>query len=170
MPSIAGQDVADRLAPAGQERAGALRGEERAHDADAEDDESEQHQHLGHFIDEELDGRSPAASPQVQHVVGEPDGEGQPASARRHPRGRRRARGAPSLPKSKTLFLLRKYHIDSCLMPADSALVTMLTALPAWKVAYRGRASVLLVHAANPESGMTTVDIRKENPKQGGVH
>ena len=73
-----------------------------------------------------------------------------------------------SYPQSKTLFLLRKYHIDSCLMPADSALVTMLTALPDWKAAYRGRTSVLLVHVTNPNAGIATVDIRKEKPEQDG--
>lgn len=71
-------------------------------------------------------------------------------------------------PQSKTLFLLRKYRIDSCLMPADSALVTMLSALPDWKVAYRDTRSVLLTRVANPEAGITTVDIRKEKPERGG--
>lgn len=70
-------------------------------------------------------------------------------------------------PQPKTLVLLRKYRIDSCLMPADSALATMLGTLPDWKVAYRGSGSVLLVRAANPGAGISTADIRTAKPNQG---
>jgi hypothetical protein len=65
-------------------------------------------------------------------------------------------------PQRQTMFLLRKYHIDSCLMPPDSELVTVLTALPGWKVAYRDPTSVLFIHVINPEAGISTEDIRKQ--------
>jgi hypothetical protein len=68
-------------------------------------------------------------------------------------------------PQPRTMLLLRKYHIDSCLMPSDSALATMLGALPNWKVAYRDGMSVLLVHEINPDTGISTEDIRKQVPK-----
>jgi hypothetical protein len=71
-------------------------------------------------------------------------------------------------PQPRTMFLLRKYHIDSCLMPCDSALATMLAALPDWKVAYRDRMSVLFIHVVNADAGITTEDIRKQVPKPGG--
>jgi hypothetical protein len=71
-------------------------------------------------------------------------------------------------PQPKTLSLLRKYRIDSCLMPPDSALVTMLRALPDWKTAYHDGQSVLLVRVANPNAGITKVDIRQPKPEQDG--
>ena len=78
MPRLGGHHVAGRLAPAAQQSARALRAEERAHDADAEDDEGEQQQHLDAVVDEELERRGPAAVGQMQHVVEQPDDEGQP--------------------------------------------------------------------------------------------
>ena len=50
-----GHHVAGRLAPAVQQGPRALRAEERAHDADAEDDDGEQQQHLDGVVDEELE-------------------------------------------------------------------------------------------------------------------
>jgi hypothetical protein len=67
-------------------------------------------------------------------------------------------------PQAKTMFLLRKYHIESCLMPTDSALATLLTTLPDWKVAYRDKMSFLIVRVTNPSAGITTEDIRKQTP------
>ena len=58
--------------------AGALRAEERAHHADAEDDQREQQQHLDAVVDEELESRGPAARPEVQDVMEQPDAERQP--------------------------------------------------------------------------------------------
>jgi hypothetical protein len=71
-------------------------------------------------------------------------------------------------PQRETLFLLRKYHIDSCLMPPDSPLATLLAVVPGWKVAYRDPTSVLYIHAINPEAGISTEDIRKKVPQPQG--
>ena len=68
-------------------------------------------------------------------------------------------------PQSETEFLLRKYHIDSCLMPSDAPLATMFAVVRDWKVAYRDQVSVLFVHATNPNAGIPTEDIRKPVPK-----
>ncbi len=50
------EDVAGRLTPAGQHAPGALGREERADDADAENDDGEQEQDLGGLENEELHG------------------------------------------------------------------------------------------------------------------
>ena len=71
-------------------------------------------------------------------------------------------------PQSRTMFLLRKYHIESCLMPADSALATLLTTLPDWKITYRDKVSVILVRVINSSAGITVQDIRKQKPKSDG--
>lgn len=71
-------------------------------------------------------------------------------------------------PQSETMFLLRKYHIDSCLMPSNAPLVTMLAAMPGWKVAYRDQISVLIGRVTNPNAGISTEDIRTPAPKKDG--
>jgi len=49
-------------------------------------------------------------------------------------------------PQHRTLFLLRKYHIRSCLIPPDTPLALLLANLPNWKVLYRANTSVLFLH------------------------
>jgi hypothetical protein len=71
-------------------------------------------------------------------------------------------------PQTKTLFLLRKYHIDSCLLPPHSPLASLLGALPDWKVEYRDKTSVLLIKVENPSAGISVEDIRKQQPKHPG--
>ena len=72
-------------------------------------------------------------------------------------------------PQPKTLFLLRKYHINSCLIPPDTALASLLTALPDWKVVYRDKVSALFVEKKNPSAGISTEDIRKKKLKSNDV-
>lgn len=71
-------------------------------------------------------------------------------------------------PQKTTLLLLRKYQIDSFLMPPDAPLATMFATMADWKVAYRDRVSVLYIHAANPNAGIPTEDIRKQVPNNHG--
>lgn len=56
--------------------------------------------------------------------------------------------------RPRTLFLLRKYDIDSCLIPPDVPLATLLAALPNWKLVYRDNTSDLFTKTKNiPGSG-----------------
>jgi len=47
--------------------------------------------------------------------------------------------------KPDTLFLLRKYNIQSCLIPQDAPLGTMLAALPGWKEVYKDKLAAIYV-------------------------
>ena len=65
-PSAGGGDVADPLAPAAEQGAGALDREEAAQDADDEDDPDEQQQDLRRVVAEEVDAsaqRGPRGKP-----------------------------------------------------------------------------------------------------------
>jgi len=44
-----------------------------------------------------------------------------------------------------TEFLLRKYHVRSCLIPPDSSLATLLRASPGWEKVFRDRLSEIFV-------------------------
>ncbi len=81
-----GHHVACRLAPAVQQGARPLRAEERAHEADAEDDDREQHEHLHGVVDEELERGREAARAQVEHVVEQPRRDRQPEVVDERPR------------------------------------------------------------------------------------
>jgi hypothetical protein len=50
-----------------------------------------------------------------------------------------------------TLPLLRKYKVESCLVPADSAIVTFLATLPDWQRVYSDDLSAILVRRKAPE-------------------
>jgi len=52
-----------------------------------------------------------------------------------------------------TLFLLRKYHVEACLLQRDSPLGTFFKALPDWKEVYADGLSSLLVHSSTRRSG-----------------
>ncbi len=51
------------------------------------------------------------------------------------------ARMAPN-----TLFLLRKYDIEACLVEPNTPLSTLLRALPDWQITYEDKTSALFVH------------------------
>ena len=55
--------------------------------------------------------------------------------------------------KPDALFLLRKYHIQFCLIHQDSALATVLSALPDWKKVYQDKLSAIFVQQANQAPG-----------------
>ena len=76
-----------REATAVQQSARALWAEERAHHADAEDDDGEQEHHLDRVVDEELDGRGQAPDAEVQHVQREPRRHRQPEVVDQRPSG-----------------------------------------------------------------------------------
>lgn len=48
--------------------------------------------------------------------------------------------------KANTLFLLRKYNIQSCLIYQNAPLGTMLAALPDWKEVYKDKVAAVFVH------------------------
>ena len=84
-----GQDVADRFPAAREDPPGALGREERADDADAEDHQHEQHQHLGGFEDEELDRRGEVGpGSQADERVGHPSGDADQVEVQGKPGGR----------------------------------------------------------------------------------
>lgn len=51
-----------------------------------------------------------------------------------------------------TPFLLRKYHVRSCLIKTDSPLATLLTQLPGWKRVYSDSISVIFVRRTRTEA------------------
>lgn len=53
-----------------------------------------------------------------------------------------------------TPFLLRKYHVKSCLIRPDSPLATLLARMPAWQPVYSDGISVIFVH--NAKDGVRT--------------
>ena len=69
-PSQAASDVADALAPAAQQRPGALDAHERAQHGDDEDDPGEQQDDLDRVVDEEVHARAqPRVRVQPGHVA-----------------------------------------------------------------------------------------------------
>ena len=52
-------------------------------------------------------------------------------------------------------FLLRKYHVRSCLIPPNIALATLLAASRDWKEVYRDKTSVIFIHVKGSPGGKT---------------
>lgn len=52
-----------------------------------------------------------------------------------------------------TEFLLRKYHVRSCLIPPNSSLATLLAASPGWKQVFRDRLSEIFVRKSGTHNG-----------------
>ena len=89
------QHVAGRFPAAREDPPGAFGREEGADDADAEDDQHQQHQHLGRFVDEELDGRGEVGSRlEAGEPIGDPSGHAREVAVR--PRSRRLAAARPA--------------------------------------------------------------------------
>lgn len=68
--------------------------------------------------------------------------------------------------KPNTLFLLRKYNIQSCLLYQNAPLGTMLAALPNWKEVYKDKIAAIYVHKAakdlqHPSNPPATVRYKK---------
>ncbi len=55
-----------------------------------------------------------------------------------------------------TPFLLNKYGVNSCLVPLESSLATLLTATPGWKPIYHDNLSVLFYHGTETSIGELT--------------
>ncbi len=70
-------------------------------------------------------------------------------------------------PQQKTLFLLRKYDINACLIPPDFALATLLAALPNWKLVYRDSTSALFIKTKNTPGFGPVDEIRIKAPGGG---
>lgn len=60
-----------------------------------------------------------------------------------------------------TTFLLRKYHVNACLIPLNSPLAIFLTRLPDWRRVYSGSISVMFVHETKAPPGT-----EKETPSR----
>lgn len=60
-----------------------------------------------------------------------------------------------------TMFLLRKYHVRSCLIERSSPLATLLSHSPGWHKVYSGQNSVIFMHT-------TKTSARGEREKVGG--
>ena len=56
----------------------------------------------------------------------------------------------------RTPFLLRKYHVQSCLILRDSPLAVMLAASPKWREVYQDNLSAVFVRQSGKQSGNTT--------------
>ena len=65
-----------------------------------------------------------------------------------------------------TRFLLRKYQVQSCLLPRSSPLAVFLAASPNWQEVYQDNLSAVFVRKAENESGNATE--RNEEKAKGG--
>ena len=70
-----GGDIAEPLAPSGEQRTRALGGEEAAHHAHGEHHQRQQHQHLGRVVEEEFDRFGAMAAGLHRQPAHQPSGE-----------------------------------------------------------------------------------------------
>ena len=87
-----GGDIAEPLALSGEQRTGALSGEEAARHAHGEDRQRQQHQHLGRVVEEEFDRFGEMAAGLHRQAGHQPLGERRELGIDHEPEGDRRDR------------------------------------------------------------------------------
>jgi hypothetical protein len=83
--------------------------------------------------------------------------------------------------KPDALFLLRKYHIQFCLIQQNAPLGTFLGTLPGWEKVYQDELSAIFIHQATqplpssskvrvPDQGRERIPARNETAQRRGSH